>query len=172
MCSVVVWCICSPGPSCWALTPDELVAWQAAINELLEHNPRYRYGAHITERPEDPKDCSGSLFWAARKAGFPVKRTTAARMMWGDDGWSGYPVVYVDGGAGDLIGFLMQPRSRDVDHIGALIVHIAIDGDGTGETTMAHASVARGFSRATMTNMANDYWYRRLSHVWRLEFNR
>jgi hypothetical protein len=158
---------CSFSSYACALTPAEQDAFVGAINILIEHNPKYRYGAPITDNPSDPRDCSGALFWAARRAGFPVTRTTAQCMMWScNEGWSGSPVPFVEANRGDLVGFLMSRGAIDIDHIGAVVVSI-----DEGVATFAHASSSHGFTTGRIGSPdGRDYWMRHLSHIKRLSF--
>ena len=74
------------------------------------------------------------LFLAARRAGFPVRRTTAERMFYGDAGWFGYLVRYGEKQVLDLVWWTFKP-SRPYGHVGVM----------WGEhESVAHASSSAG----------------------------
>lgn len=80
-------------------------------------------------------DCSGYLFLAAKRAGLPVKRTTAARMARGECGWTGRRVAACADAEKLDLGFWTFDKARPHGHAGAFL------GKG-GPVT--HASSSRG----------------------------
>jgi hypothetical protein len=98
-----------------AMGPEYQKAFERELRRIIDRNPRYVWGGSMSEK--QGLDCSGYLFLAAHRAGLPVARTTAARMMIGENGWIGISVPLNISKQLDLVGWTFK---RQFDHVGVL----------------------------------------------------
>ncbi len=115
-----------------ALSLEYAKAFGRELQSIINKNPRYLWGGSSDE--SKGLDCSGYLFLAARRAGMPVRRTTAGLMAEGHGGWTGKTVAFEDVDGLDLV-FWTFKNSRPNGHVGA-------GWDAGGKVT--HASFRRG----------------------------
>ena len=92
-------------------------AFRFELQSIIDVHPRYAWGG--AENEKSGLDCSGYLYLAARRAGFPVRRTTARRMARGEGGWIGHPVARDRLKLLDLVFWTFQER-RTNGHVGAV----------------------------------------------------
>jgi cell wall-associated NlpC family hydrolase len=90
-------------------------AWTVELETIISRHPHYQWGGATDE--VKGLDCSGYLYLAARRAGFPVRRTTAKRMLEGNEGWVNIAVFPAERKPLDLGGWSFRKR---FDHIGLI----------------------------------------------------
>jgi hypothetical protein len=118
-----------------ALGPGYARALTFELRTIIDKHPPYAWGGSTDERKG--LDCSGYIYLASRRAGLPVRRTTARRMAVGEGGWTGIPVVLEDpanrGDPLDLV-FWTFTAKRSNGHVGVR----------WGKHAVTHASTRRG----------------------------
>jgi len=126
-----------------ALGPDYARAFKLELATIIHAHPRYVWGG--SESEAKGLDCSGYLFLAARRAGMPVRRTTAIRMAAGESGWTSIPVPELASGRDlDIVWWTLK-ASRPNGHVG-IIWGIGRAGGrkAAEEFQVSHASGSRG----------------------------
>ena len=93
--------------------------FEKEITHIIKIRPPYVWGGSV----EKGVDCSGMLYLTAKRAGFPVRRTTSHRMSLGEGGWESL-VVNVKGRQPlDLIFWTLKEK-RPNGHVGVLYLNI------------------------------------------------
>ncbi|MFH0821501.1 MAG: NlpC/P60 family protein [Pseudomonadota bacterium] len=115
-----------------ALGPDYSSAFKRELRIIMEARPKYLFGGSTDERAG--LDCSGYLFLAARRAGMPVRRTTARRMALGEGGWHGREIPLSRANDLDLVWWTLHPNNPSG--------HVGVFWDDRRHA--AHASSTRG----------------------------
>jgi len=82
---------------------------------MLDRHPKYTWGG--SESEEKGLDCSGSIYLMARRAGLPVRRTTAKRMALADGGWHSRIVARTATRKLDLVWWTFKAE-RENGHVG------------------------------------------------------
>jgi cell wall-associated NlpC family hydrolase len=98
-----------------AMSPALEKAWTAELEIIISRHPHYQWGGATDEAKG--LDCSGYLYLAARRAGFPVRRTTAKKMLNGYGGWANVAVFPAERKPLDLVGWSFR---KQFDHIGLI----------------------------------------------------
>jgi len=138
-----------------AIGYEEAERFRSEVARIVDARPRYVWGGSHSEA--SGLDCSGMVFLAARRAGLPVRRTTAERMYYGDAGWTGYCVGHNDRQELDLIWWRFKP-TRPYGHVGIVF---------RDRDSAAHASSSRGYTGVSAIAGAllkNISGVRRLNH--------
>lgn len=91
-------------------------AFKLELATIIHARPKYLWGGCSHE--STGLDCSGYLFLAARRAGMPVRRTTARRMALGESGWAGRTIPLEAVRELDLCWWTFKPTRPD-GHVGA-----------------------------------------------------
>jgi len=112
--------------ACLALSDAYKFSILENLDIALSKNSKYVWGAAGTEKDGIfSVDCSGLMFFvtsAVRKAGIPIKRTTAERMSYGKDGWDSVEVDINDADEADIIFFTFS-KDRPRGHVGYMKLH-------------------------------------------------
>ena len=104
---------------------------------LLDKSPKYVWGG--SESYEKGLDCSGMLFFACRRAGLLVSRTTARNMALGRCGWDGVDIELRDYEELDIPFWSWRDHpDRPDGHVGIFF------GWKNGWPAVVHASQSRG----------------------------
>jgi len=111
-------------------------AWEKQLKIIIAAHPRYVWGG--AEDETKGLDCSGYLYLSARRAGFPVHRTTALHMRAGGGGWLGVDIMFRDSRQLDIVWWTFS-QGRPHGHVGILIRHPV-----HGIPAVTHASSKRG----------------------------
>jgi hypothetical protein len=121
---------------CAGLGVNYEIAWDRELKTVVRAHPRYLWGG--SEDVQKGLDCSGYLYYTARRAGFPVHRTTSLQMSRGSGGWVGRNILFRDTREMDVIWWTFT-ANRPNGHLGTLIRH-----PSTGVPAVTHASSKRG----------------------------
>jgi hypothetical protein len=107
------------------------------IQRLVDKAPKDTWGG--SESYEQGLDCSGALYFACRRAGLLVSRTTARNMEMGRCGWDSIPVELRDTQDLDIWWWTFASKPDRINgHVG--IAH----GWKDGYPAVVHASQSRG----------------------------
>lgn len=120
-------------------------AFEKELIVIIDKHPAYVWGG--CESEEKGLDCSGYLFLAAKRAGIPVKRTTASAMYYGQGGWDAHHVKgWLDNGDHcDLVWWTWKTKDgtakphRPYGHVGVFLI-----GKKSGLIEVTHASGSKG----------------------------
>jgi hypothetical protein len=137
---------------CEALRPEYAEPFEFWLQQGVKANYDYVWGAsdpdqlvYDTKKKQKRRglDCSGYIYWAARKAAIPgVRRVSASDMARGLGGWVGDDLAFGDGMLKiqplDLAFWTFDPK-RANGHVGAFGINPA-----TGFPGVRHASGSRG----------------------------
>ena len=93
--------LCVSSDITFALAPQYETALKQNLWLIIWKHPKYTWGG--AESEEKGIDCSGYLYLAAKRAGIPVRRTTAIQMEAGLAGWTGKNVTLDDAGELDIL---------------------------------------------------------------------
>jgi hypothetical protein len=110
------------------------------IQRVVDKSPKYVWGG--SESIEKGLDCSGFLFYVARKAGLLVSRTTALNMSRGMCGWHFDTIELRDAQELDIWWWTFSDKpgaSRPNGHVGISFKHTK-----DGWPAVVHASQSRG----------------------------
>jgi len=91
-------------------------AFEFELKSILDKHPKYVWGG--SESEEKGLDCSGYLYLAARRAGMPVRRTTALRMSQADGGWHSRIISKTHTKLLDLLWWTWKEGKRPNGHVG------------------------------------------------------
>ena len=101
-----------------ALSEAYRAPFRQEINFLIMKAPPYVWGGCN----DTGADCSGLIWWAAKRAGMPVKRTTAIEMWRGSGNWLGKDIKFMNLEQCDLIWWSWKNKpNRPFGHVG--LVH-------------------------------------------------
>lgn len=113
-------------------------SFRSNLQIIIDRNPSYLWGGSTTE--EQGLDCSGYIFLAARRAGLPVKRTTAVVMEKGLQGWIGNWVKLEECEELDLVWWTWKTSpARIHGHVGVLLINRR-----SGLLEVTHSSSKKG----------------------------
>ena len=123
----------------FALAPQYETALKQNLWLIIWKHPKYTWGG--AESEEKGIDCSGYLYLAAKRAGIPVRRTTAIQMESGLAGWTGKKVTLDDAGELDIL-WWTWPSSphRKHGHVGFFLVN----NRGSKLLEVTHSSSSKG----------------------------
>lgn len=103
----------------WSITPQQKKLWRTEIDTASKIRIAYVWGAFDYKGA----DCSGIVYATAKRAGIPVRRTTALNMFKGLDGWNGFPVNVKEADELDLIWWTWSERpDRPHGHVGIIVI--------------------------------------------------
>jgi hypothetical protein len=114
-----------------------MLAFEEELDRIIERRPKYVWGG--SEDESKGLDCSGMLFLAARRAGVPVRRTTAVRMAAGESGWTHIRVSRGEHDHLDTVWWTLKP-GRPCGHVGVV---------WRDQDRVAHASSSHGATVVT-----------------------
>jgi hypothetical protein len=121
---------------CAGLGVNYEIAWDRELKQVIAKHPRYLWGGSTDV--EKGLDCSGYLFYAARRAAMPVHRTTSLQMSRGGGCWVGRNILFRDSREMDIVWWTFS-AARPNGHLGVAIRHPKY-----GIPAVTHSSSSRG----------------------------
>lgn len=119
----------------WGLDNATKARLSREIQELVRKSPKYVWGG--SESYEKGLDCSGMLYFACRRAGLLVSRTTARNMALGRCGWN-FDLIELRGADELDIWWWTFTEDRPFGHVGIAFGH------KDSWPAVVHASQSRG----------------------------
>lgn len=123
-----------------ALDKTYEAAFDRELWTIIKKQPKYTWGGCTDEA--QGVDCSGFIYLAAKRAGLPVKRTTAKNMAYGLSGWSGVSVGVREAHVLHLIWWTWRDAkpTREHGHVGVVVL-----GSGSRLLEVGHSSQTKRY---------------------------
>lgn len=137
LCACLWLCSCATSD---ALEPGLKQSFKTALKDIAAKKPVYLKGG--ASDIKKGLDCSGYIYLAGKWAGIPeLKRSTAARMAQGFDGWLGSQVLLMQATDCDLPFWTWKTNPLRVNgHVGAFLTGEPKERRGRNGLSIAHAS--------------------------------
>ena len=104
----------------YGLNSEYQESLEKELRYIIMKKPIYVWGGCESEKKG--LDCSGYIYLASRRAGLPVKRTTAINMEMGLGGWKNKPQTYEEADPMDIVWWTWKGSTRKHGHVGVFIL--------------------------------------------------